>query len=183
VTTPTSATASPPGPISSAGGRYTRAILAIVLISYFMILLDNSTIFTALPKIHTAMRVRRRCLVLPDDGRQLRRRDGHPAHHRPGGAGGAAGHNLTSPAAVLTAHVNTALATGSVLLALCLVVTLALAVPVELPARRGRRTTTVPAAAAATPAPVAAPTPAPVAAAAARDWPVRDDEGIASCRS
>lgn len=27
----------------------------IILISYFMILLDNSIIFTALPKIHTAM--------------------------------------------------------------------------------------------------------------------------------
>jgi len=85
-----------------------------------------------------------------------------------------AGHNLTSPAAVLTAHVNTALATGSVLLALCLAVTLTLIVPVELSVRRGRRATTVPAAAAAK--------PAPVAAAAARDWPARD-EGIASCRS
>jgi hypothetical protein len=67
-----------------------------------------------------------------------------------------AGHDLTSPAAVLTAHVNTALATGSVLLALCLVVTLALVVPVELPARR-RRAARVPAAAAARPLPVAAP--------------------------
>ncbi len=86
-----------------------------------------------------------------------------------------AGHNLTSPAAVLTAHVNTALATGSVLLALCLVVTLALIVPVEPSARRGRRATTVPAAAVAK--------PAPVAAAAARDWPARDGEGTASCRS
>src|SRR5258708_15429598 len=40
---------------ASGGGRHARAILAIVLISYFMILLDNSIIFTALPKIHTAM--------------------------------------------------------------------------------------------------------------------------------
>ncbi|HUZ38827.1 MAG TPA: hypothetical protein VMV17_21080 [Streptosporangiaceae bacterium] len=78
-----------------------------------------------------------------------------------------AGHNLTSPAAVLTAHVNTALATGSVLLALCLVVTLALVVPAGLSARRGRRATTVPAA----------------AAAAARDWPARDGEGVTPCRS
>jgi MFS family permease len=38
------------------GGRHTRAILAIILVSYFMILLDNSIIFTALPTIHTAMR-------------------------------------------------------------------------------------------------------------------------------
>src|ERR1700710_1474823 len=35
--------------------RHTKAILAIILISYFMILLDNSIIFTALPTIHTAM--------------------------------------------------------------------------------------------------------------------------------
>ena len=34
---------------------HTRAILAIILISYFMILLDNSIIFTALPKIHSSM--------------------------------------------------------------------------------------------------------------------------------
>ena len=34
---------------------HTTAILAIILISYFMILLDNSIIFTALPKIHAAM--------------------------------------------------------------------------------------------------------------------------------
>ena len=32
------------------------AILAMILISYFMILLDNSIIFAALPKIHAAMR-------------------------------------------------------------------------------------------------------------------------------
>jgi EmrB/QacA subfamily drug resistance transporter len=38
------------------GMRHTTAILAIILISYFMILLDNSIIFTALPKIHVAMR-------------------------------------------------------------------------------------------------------------------------------
>ena len=38
-----------------AAGRHTTAILAIILISYFMILLDNSIIFTALPTIHTAM--------------------------------------------------------------------------------------------------------------------------------
>ena len=36
--------------------RHTTAILAVILISYFMILLDNSIIFTALPKIHAAMR-------------------------------------------------------------------------------------------------------------------------------
>ena len=38
------------------GVRHTTAILAIILVSYFMILLDNSMIFTALPKIHAAMR-------------------------------------------------------------------------------------------------------------------------------
>ena len=43
-------------PVASTGARHTTAILAIVLISYFMILLDNSIIFTALPKIHAAMR-------------------------------------------------------------------------------------------------------------------------------
>jgi hypothetical protein len=37
------------------GVRRTTAILAVILVSYFMILLDNSTIFTALPKIHAAM--------------------------------------------------------------------------------------------------------------------------------
>jgi EmrB/QacA subfamily drug resistance transporter len=36
-------------------GRHTAAVLAIILTSYFMILLDNSIIFTALPTIHTAM--------------------------------------------------------------------------------------------------------------------------------
>ena len=35
--------------------RQPTAILAIILVSYFMILLDNSIIFTALPTIHTAM--------------------------------------------------------------------------------------------------------------------------------
>jgi EmrB/QacA subfamily drug resistance transporter len=35
--------------------RHATAILAIILISYFMILLDNSIIFTALPQIRTAM--------------------------------------------------------------------------------------------------------------------------------
>ena len=38
-----------------AAARNVTAILAIILISYFMILLDNSIIFTALPAIHTAM--------------------------------------------------------------------------------------------------------------------------------
>jgi len=36
--------------------RHTRAILAIILISYFMILLDNSIIFTALPTVERALR-------------------------------------------------------------------------------------------------------------------------------
>jgi MFS family permease len=42
-------------PDDKAAPRHTTAILAIILISYFMILLDNSIIFTALPTIHTAM--------------------------------------------------------------------------------------------------------------------------------
>jgi hypothetical protein len=37
-----------------AAPRHTAAILAIILISYLMVLLDNSIIFTALPTIHTA---------------------------------------------------------------------------------------------------------------------------------
>ena len=41
-----------PEPIARRAGS--TAVLAIILISYFMILLDNSIIFTALPKIHTA---------------------------------------------------------------------------------------------------------------------------------
>jgi predicted MFS family arabinose efflux permease len=46
------------------------------------------------------------------------------------------GHALTAPAAVLTAHVNTALTAGSVLLALCLIAALALILPAELAGRR-----------------------------------------------
>jgi EmrB/QacA subfamily drug resistance transporter len=48
--------ASSVSPAAKTGVRHTTAILAIILISYFMILLDNSIIFTALPKIHLAMR-------------------------------------------------------------------------------------------------------------------------------
>jgi hypothetical protein len=47
VTTPTSTIASPSAPIASRGGHHTKAILAIILISYFMILLDNSIVFMA----------------------------------------------------------------------------------------------------------------------------------------
>jgi len=36
-------------------GTNTRAVLAIILVSYFMILLDNSIIFTALPSVADAM--------------------------------------------------------------------------------------------------------------------------------
>jgi MFS family permease len=42
-------------PNDEAAPRHTTAILAIILVSYFMILLDNSIIFTALPIIRTAM--------------------------------------------------------------------------------------------------------------------------------
>jgi EmrB/QacA subfamily drug resistance transporter len=48
--TPTATAVAPSG-----GARHPRAILAIILVSYFMILLDNSIIFTALPTIHTAL--------------------------------------------------------------------------------------------------------------------------------
>ena len=50
------ATSSPPAPAAKVGVRHTTAILAIILVSYFMILLDNSIIFTALPKIDAALR-------------------------------------------------------------------------------------------------------------------------------
>ncbi|WP_344655828.1 hypothetical protein [Catenulispora subtropica] len=62
VTVPSRPTAGTPTPTVSAvpsatgAARHTRAIPAIVLVSYFMILLDDSIIFTALPKLHTAMR-------------------------------------------------------------------------------------------------------------------------------
>jgi MFS family permease len=59
VTTTTNAATSRPTPTGPAvghhTGRHTRAILAIILVSYFMILLDNSIVFTALPEIQTAM--------------------------------------------------------------------------------------------------------------------------------
>jgi hypothetical protein len=38
-------------PGTKASDRHTAAILAFILISYFMILLDNSIIFAAIPKI------------------------------------------------------------------------------------------------------------------------------------
>jgi hypothetical protein len=47
-----------------------------------------------------------------------------------------AGHGLTATAAVLTAHVSTALTAGSVLLALCLSAALALILPPEWAERR-----------------------------------------------
>ncbi len=39
----------------AAGPRHQGAILAIILLSYFMILLDNSVIFTALPSLEADM--------------------------------------------------------------------------------------------------------------------------------
>jgi EmrB/QacA subfamily drug resistance transporter len=42
-------------PNGEAAPRHATAILAIILVSYFMILLDNSIIFTALPAIRTAV--------------------------------------------------------------------------------------------------------------------------------
>ncbi len=45
-----------PAPAAQTSGGNTTAILVIILVSYFMILLDNSIIFTALPKVHAAVR-------------------------------------------------------------------------------------------------------------------------------
>jgi EmrB/QacA subfamily drug resistance transporter len=42
---------------ASQGPRHTTAILAVILVSYFMILLDNSIIFTAVPRIQAAMQL------------------------------------------------------------------------------------------------------------------------------
>lgn len=56
MTSSSTSTASPPAPAAKVGVRHTTAILAIILVSYFMILLDNSIIFTALPKIDVALR-------------------------------------------------------------------------------------------------------------------------------
>lgn len=39
----------------SGAARHTRVILAIILVSYFMILLDNSVIFTGLTKIQASL--------------------------------------------------------------------------------------------------------------------------------
>jgi hypothetical protein len=51
--------------------RHTTAILAIILVSYFMILLDNSIIFTALPIIRTAMHYSTTGLALVQDAYTL----------------------------------------------------------------------------------------------------------------
>jgi EmrB/QacA subfamily drug resistance transporter len=51
-TTSTTTTGTSPQPT---GPAHPRAILMIILVSYFMIILDNSIIFTALPSIETAM--------------------------------------------------------------------------------------------------------------------------------
>jgi MFS family permease len=56
VTISSASSASSAAPAVKAGARHTTANLAFILVSYFMILLDNSIIFTALPKIHAAMR-------------------------------------------------------------------------------------------------------------------------------
>jgi MFS family permease len=56
MTSSSSSIASPPALAAKTGVRHATAMLAIILVSYFMILLDNSIIFTALPKIEAAMR-------------------------------------------------------------------------------------------------------------------------------
>ena len=45
------------GPTPAGGPAHPRAILAIILVSYFLILLDNSVIFTGLPSIASALRL------------------------------------------------------------------------------------------------------------------------------
>lgn len=56
-TTTPAATGSTPAaaPASETGPAHPRAILAIILVSYFLILLDNSIIFTGLPSIASAL--------------------------------------------------------------------------------------------------------------------------------
>lgn len=56
MTSSSTSIARPPAPTVKTSSGCTTAILVIILVSYFMILLDNSIIFTALPKIHAAMR-------------------------------------------------------------------------------------------------------------------------------
>jgi hypothetical protein len=93
--------------------RHTTAILAVILISYFMILLDNSIIFTAVPKIQAAMHL----AVSAGSGREL-----------------------TSAAAVLAAHVDAALSAGTVLLAACLATVIGLILPAHRRSRRPSQT-------------------------------------------
>lgn len=57
MTTAAESAASSTAPAARTGARHTTAILSVILVSYFMILLDNSIIFTALPKIHAAMQL------------------------------------------------------------------------------------------------------------------------------
>jgi EmrB/QacA subfamily drug resistance transporter len=71
MTRSSSSPASQPVPATANDGRHATAILAIVLVSYFMILLDNSIIFTALPKIETAMRFSPAGLAWVQDGYTL----------------------------------------------------------------------------------------------------------------
>ena len=52
---PAGASAGATAPSGSEGPAHPRAILAIILVSYFLILLDNSVIFTGLPSIASAM--------------------------------------------------------------------------------------------------------------------------------
>lgn len=57
VTTTTPTRNAPPTaqPASEIAPAHPRAILAIILVSYFLILLDNSIIFTGLPSIASAL--------------------------------------------------------------------------------------------------------------------------------
>ena len=54
-TTPTLHARATAPPASEVGPAHPRAILAIILVSYFLILLDNSIIFTGLPSIASAL--------------------------------------------------------------------------------------------------------------------------------
>ncbi len=55
MTTTAELTPSATAPAAKTVSCHTTAILAVILISYFMILLDNSIIFTAIPRIQAAM--------------------------------------------------------------------------------------------------------------------------------
>ena len=67
---PDTAARTPASP-TSAGPAHPRAILAIILVSYFLILLDNSVIFTGLPSIASALHLGQNALSWVQDAYTL----------------------------------------------------------------------------------------------------------------